>query len=66
MPTLFVNYYAAADGAEATHCAVTADELGDRLGLSDVQRSNLRHDCERHGRHWITADTFVTVWNSGL
>ena len=66
MRMLFVNYYAAADVTEATHCTITVDELGDRLDLSDVERNNLRHDCERHGRHWTTADTFVTVWNDRL
>jgi len=74
MRTIFVNCYAAADVTEATQRAVTVDELGDRLGLSDVERNNLRHNCERHGRHQITADMFVTItadmfvtiWNNRL
>jgi methylase of polypeptide subunit release factors len=37
-----------------------------RFDLDDMQRANLINDCERHGRHRITADAFVSVWNKGL
>ena len=63
---LFLTFYASAIATAPADSALTVDELGERLELTCEQRVSLRNDCERHGRHWIDADRFVTVWNRGL
>ena len=63
---LFLNFYGSAVATKPAHRALTVDELGERLGLTWAQRASLRNNCERHGRHWIDADRFVTIWNRGL
>lgn len=66
MMPLFVNLYTEVTATEPAARALTTCEVFARFDLDDMQRANLINDCERHGRHRITADAFVSVWNKGL